>query len=551
MAIMIASLVAGIAFLSPADLVLLTRSASYAIFGLSNIFFWKEYGNYFSANSAEAPLLQTWSLGVEEQFYCIWPLLLLFFFRFFRQNILITLIVLFLLGTIASEVGTQMAVSASYYLLPTRFFELMIGGILTLLCKRYQPRNKIESNSAFLIGLAVLLMSLIWIDKSDSFPGLNALIPCIAAALLIWAGLLPTALSRLLTLRPMIFIGLLSYSLYLWHWPLIVYVKYFGIKINVYTGMLIFCLALFLSWLTWKFVEIPFRRSGAGMVFRHVLIERFALPAIALLVLNTWVFQTRGFPGRFSPEVVKLEAAQQAKPNELRAGCHVPTALYEMPLLDRCKLGADKFIPDGILLGDSFANHFTGMIDVIAKHDDLAFVDYTMDGCPPIAGYDSGKISAYVKRCQLRNEAAYEEIERRKYKHVIMASNWPEAIETAPLLISSIERAQRTGAHVTVIFRNEAIENGNTCAIRNAMYGRDMPCKKLPKGQPAYIKDLQVRFPNVSFIDPNTVICGPAGCDPVLDGLLIYRDSVHLNDPGSRLVGERLLAHGVSLLGSR
>ncbi|MBW7832185.1 MAG: acyltransferase [Simplicispira suum] len=543
-----ASMVTGLILLSPADLVLLTKSAVYSIFGVSNLFFWREYGNYFAANSAEAPLLHTWSLGVEEQFYVIWPILLLLMFKVARRYAIALLLLLVFTAFLVSEAGTRIAASAAYYLLPTRFFELMIGGLLALLSKRYPPRNTTQSSIAVVFGLVLVVGSLFWTDKATPFPGIWALWPCLGTALLIWSGLRPCALHRILTLRPMVFIGLVSYSLYLWHWPFIAFLKYLGIEIDLYVGVAVMGAALLLSWLSWSFVETPLRRSGTKMPFLAVLARRFALPAFILVALNVTVVQGRGFPARFSPEVARLEASQQSKPNELRAGCHVPTALSDTPPLDRCRLGAPKAQPDGILLGDSFANHFTGMLDVIAKHDGLALMDYTMDGCPPIAGYNTGKIAAYAQRCLLRNDAAYAQLEQHRYQHIILASNWPDSPEVAPLLIRSIERALATGANVTIILKNEGIEDASTCAIRNAMYARHTECRRAPRGQPAYFKELRIRFPSVRFIDPNLVICHDQECSPVLDGMLIYRDSAHLNDIGSRLLGERLLSAGVGLI---
>lgn len=542
------SVAVGFILLSPADLILLSKSAASSILGFSNLFFWREYGNYFAANSTEAPLLHTWSLGVEEQFYVIWPLLLFAMFKVGRRFAISTLLLLLLVAFLVSEAGTRMVASAAYYLLPTRFFELMIGGLLALLSKNFIPSNNVQSNISAFFGFILVGGSLFFIDKATPFPGVWALWPCLGTALLIWSGLRPSTIHRLLTLQPMVFIGLISYSLYLWHWPIIAFLKYIGIEIDLYVGTVVMGAAMLLSWLSWKFIETPFRRSGGTMPFLAVLTKRFGFPVLILVTLNAIALQHHGFPERFSPEVGRLEAAQYTRPNELRAGCHVPTALFDTPPLDRCRLGVPKLKPEGILLGDSFANHFTGMLDVIAKHDGISLMDYTMDGCPPILGYDTGKADAYSKRCLLRNEAAYAQLEQYQYKKVILASNWPDSADVLPLLSVSIERALATGAEVTIILRNESIENASTCAIRNAMYARHTECRRPPRGQPAYFEVIRARFPFVRFIDPNLVICRENECNPVLDGMLIYRDSAHLNDSGSRLLGELLLKAGVGLV---
>lgn len=541
------TLCVGTVLLSPADLVLFAKSALASVLGLSNLFFWREYGNYFASNSAEAPLLHTWSLGVEEQFYLIWPLLLVLIAKLFHRRILLVTAIL-LMGTFAaSEAGTRIAISASYYLLPTRFFELLAGGFLALMGTRYQPRTTLQSGASFTTGLALILGSLIYIDRNSTFPGINALWPCLGSALLIWSGQHKCRLHKVLTNRPMVFIGLISYSLYLWHWPLIAYLNYLGVPINLVSGTGVMAGALLLAWLSWRFVEMPARRQGVIFSTSKVVVRRLLVPASALVAVNAAVAYTSGFPQRFDPQVSSLEANLNSKPNELRSGCHVPTALYDTPPSEKCRLGARKTELDGILIGDSFANHFTGMLDVIAKHSDIALMDYTMDGCPPIEGYDTGKIPAYVKRCKLRNELTYAHLEKQKYRHVILAANWPEAPETAPLLTNSINRILATGAQLTIILNNETIENTPNCTIRNIMYHRNHTCNQRPLGRAPYLELLKTQFPTANYIDPNSIICKNNSCKPVLNGILIYRDSAHLNDIGSRLLGEELLSAGIRI----
>jgi peptidoglycan/LPS O-acetylase OafA/YrhL len=124
--VIITTFIVGAVLLSPADLIKLGKSAIYAMLGLSNVFFWREYGNYFTGNAGEAPLLHTWSLGVEEQFYVVWPLLILALAKLSRRHMASALVVLTIGAVIVSEAGISIAASASYYLLPTRFFELMM-----------------------------------------------------------------------------------------------------------------------------------------------------------------------------------------------------------------------------------------------------------------------------------------------------------------------------------------------------------------------------------------------------------------------------------------
>lgn len=544
MLVIVTTLLVGLIVLSPADLIRLGKSSAYAMVGLSNVFFWREYGSYFAGNSAEAPLLHTWSLGVEEQFYLIWPLLTLLLFKVGRRYMLTILAILTVAAIAVSQAGVNVATSAAYYLLPTRFFELMIGGVLALLVVHVQPTTRLQSQFSLVAGFVLIIGSLALISKSSPFPGVTAVWPCIGAALLIWAGSGRFTSSRLLLSRPMVFIGLISYSLYLWHWPIIAYLNYLNIAIGPIVGTGVVVAAVGLSWLSWKFVETPMRRTGVSLTFSKVFAQRFVIPVVALVSIGGAAAYTKGFPQRFDPRVVELETALESKPNILRSGCHVPTALYDTPPSEKCRLGSEKPTLDGILIGDSVANHFTGMLDVMAKAQSISLMDYTMDGCPPILGYDTGKEPSYKEKCLKRNEAIYKNIKAAKYSRVVLAGNWPQGDLAGDQLMSSIEAVLETGAKVTLIVTNEEIDRASTCVIRHVMYEINGNCEGVRRGPPAYFKKIAARFPQVHMVDPNLVICQSGKCSPMIQGKLIYRDNLHLNDIGSRLVGSSMLQRG-------
>jgi peptidoglycan/LPS O-acetylase OafA/YrhL len=547
-----ASLIVGTLILSPVDLIRLAKSSIYALLGLSNIFLWREYGNYFSGNASEAPLLHTWSLGVEEQFYVIWPILILIIIKFNKMYIT-SILALICIGAIAfSEIATGLVASASYYLLPTRFFELMIGGLLALLITHKRPGSRFYTELCFFSGFALIGGSLFFLSKSSAFPGINALWPCIGAALLILAGNSKSTLSKALDNRPMRFIGLISYSLYLWHWPIIAYVNYMGFTIGFLVGASIFLASILLAWLTWKFVEVPMRRSGSNFKSRQVFLWRFVTPALVLFVIGSATIYTGGFSTRFDPRVTELESALETKPNILRSGCHVPPAMYATPPNEKCRLGAEKTEVDGILIGDSFANHFTGMIDIMAKVKGISVMDYTMDTCLPILGYDTStapqhESPGYAERCRKRNVAAYEEITKNHFPLVILAGSWPNKPEAGEQLIASIDIILRASQKLTIILRNEEIQGGSSCPIRKVMYGRIDGCEVPRKGYPKYFDEIAKKYPNVHIVDPNQVICTSEACSPTIGNVLLYRDVGHLNDMGSRLIGNSLVSRGVTL----
>jgi peptidoglycan/LPS O-acetylase OafA/YrhL len=538
--------IASAILLSPADLVLYAQSAFTSLVGVSNVFFWQHYGNYFG-NTREVVLLHTWTLGVEEQFYVLWPALMLLVTRFFRKHLVPIALAATVLALIVSEIGVREYASASYYLLPTRFFELAIGGTLAFWLRDRGAPSRVISSVAGIAGFILLAAGFALLNSNSVFPGVDALIPCLGAALLIFAGTDPGAISaRILALRPMVFIGLLSYSMYLWHWPVITLLRYVGVKIDLAASVLIIGSVIALSWLTWKFVEVPFRRDGARLTFGRVFQRRFLVPATIFLALAVVVTAGDGFPSRFKPIVASLESMTATHPEVLRAGCHVPTALYATQPSQTCRLGDPSAPLDGILLGDSYANHFTGMVDVMARTEGLAYLDYTMDACPPIPGYVTTGQSSYATKCLARNDYAFTYFTERHFKRVILAAEWPDDAATGALIDAAVERALGTGAQVTVILANPLIPNAATCPIRDLMYGINRSCTAQEIAPPTWAQTLS-DHPGVTFISPSMLICSNHVCDPMLDGVDLYRDDGHLNDVGSRLLGTIFESRGVRL----
>lgn len=550
--------VAALVILSPGDLIRLFKSAVYACLGLSNIFFWREYGNYFSSGIDEAPLLHTWSLAVEEQFYILWPLMLLVIVRL-KPLYRFALIGLGVVATIAvSELGTRNAASASYYLLPTRFFELLIGGALAIYATHQRsPINTRVANLLAVLGLSLMLGSLYLLNETVTFPGIHAMFPCMGTALLIAAGMGDgSAINRVLSVKPLVFVGLISYSLYLWHWPVIAFAHYRGISIDVVTGCGIFVLSAVLGWASWKFVETPSRRSGSALAFRTVLTRRFVVPAAAIVLGFAGVAGTNGLANRFDARVLKYEKIIATASNELRPECHSPTLLYARQPSPACVLGVPGKAPEVFMVGDSFANHFTGMIDILAKNDHVTVTDYTMDGCLPVKGMGFGAQESYARKCKARNEFVYKYISSHRFKYVILAGAWP--VDSSPAdfaalqtgLSNSVATVIASGAKPIIIINNESTTNAN-CLVRRAMTGSGQTCdkKQEPHAQrDAVFAKLKETYSGLTMINPNQVICSNGSCHAMMGDIPLYRDTSHLNDVGSRAIGQALVAKRIHLI---
>jgi peptidoglycan/LPS O-acetylase OafA/YrhL len=556
----------GAFFLAPADLLLYAKSVLAAVTGMSNVYFWREYGGYFSHNSGEAPLIHTWSLAVEEQFYVIWPAAMIFLTRLRHAALYLVLSLLFLLSVAVSQVGVNNFAASSYYLVPTRFFELLIGGILAVWARNHPEAFSPRVSSVLAVaGAALILVPLFLFEEATKFPGVNALYPCLGAAALIAAGAVPNAVSRLLSHPVMVLVGLISYSLYLWHWPIIVAFKYSHTEITAAWAVAIFLGSVGISWLTWRFVELPFRYYKGN--FARVFFFYYALPVLALLVASAAVIQHGGYPQRFGTAVAHAEAAVSTQPNKLRPLCHVASLYSNTPLNPACRLGdTSKAAVDGLLIGDSYANHFTGMLDVLAQSAGLSFADYTLDACLPLKNIAWGASSSYAGRCKARNDVGYALIAANKYHYVILAADWPRA-PTSYLLIDgrptessrfaremtaalngSLDLIVAAGSVPVLIKSNETIDGADSCFIHASIFHKVLDCTaplaSLQEGRrflDAMLADAVRRHPSTLVLDPSWVLCDSNRCFTMLEGTPVYRDNGHLNDVGSRLVGREIL----------
>jgi len=246
----------------PAELVNFAKSLLAALFSASNFYFWKHSG-YFSAPVETIPLIHTWSLAVEEQFYVFLPIFLAAAHRYFPRKVRLSVILIAVLSFIVSAVGAFRYPTATFYLAHTRAWELMLGVLISLEVFPAISRPMLR-NLATAAGIALICFAVFAYSSATPFPGIAALAPCAGAALIVAAGRSGSSLvGRVLSLKPVTFIGLISYSLYLWHWPIIVFQTMesplmSGASVRAAKLISIF-VSLAVATLSWKFVETPFR----------------------------------------------------------------------------------------------------------------------------------------------------------------------------------------------------------------------------------------------------------------------------------------------------
>ena len=366
-AVMAVGLIAGWFLLAPSDYDRMGQSMLSALLFVSNMWFWQNSGGYFDGATDYLPMLHTWSLAVEEQFYIFFPLLLMLLHRIGRR-LLLPVIVLLVAGSLVLAIwATPRMPSASFYLLPTRIWELGIGSLLALgLLPSAAPKALREVVGA--LGLVGVLAPVFVYDGSTTFPGVAALPPVLGAAMLIWAGTAgPVLASRLLSLRPMVWIGLISYSLYLWHWPIMAFARnrLFTVELEPMWQVMTVLASLVAGWVSWRFIERPFRvpvragGMGQGRIFALSGAGMAVLGGMAGALALTDGIATWRFDEKERAVLASLEEAYTPI-----QGCFGRLAPDQL-----CVFGTDDpHIPvSWVLWGDSHAATFLPAFETLAR----------------------------------------------------------------------------------------------------------------------------------------------------------------------------------------
>ncbi|MDX8434344.1 acyltransferase family protein [Mesorhizobium abyssinicae] len=415
------SLVAGWFLLLPGDYAALGRSAAYSTFGLGNYYFLWNTG-YFDREAALLPLLHLWSLGVEEQFYLVWPVLLLAANRLARGRELPIAALIGILALISFSVALQLVAvdpKQAFYVPFSRAWELAVGGILVFA----PPIGRRSTSEALgLIGLSLIAASIICLSPSQPFPGFFALVPVTGAVLLMWPRS-PSSVSDLLASAPLRSTGRISYSLYLWHWPILVFFRHYAgtaMPAAVESSALIGT-AWLAAYLSWRFVEEPIRRLRAPPA--KALLAGSIAAAVVCLSGNA-IFEASGFTSRISREVEAMRSL------DVMWNWPCPQ-MVNIPELGTtfCAFGApwDKAKHHAVLWGDSHAEHLAPLFDMVGKSEDTAFFLY--HACPAAFGEgvhrDFPELPDYQQSCALSRKAMVAMLRQRTdIDLVVLSSAW-------------------------------------------------------------------------------------------------------------------------------
>jgi peptidoglycan/LPS O-acetylase OafA/YrhL len=497
---------------------------------MSNMYFWKASG-YFAADSVFSPLLHTWSLSVEEQYYLFMPIAAFIIYRFVGKRWLLTLLPVIVLSFVLSVYATTTAPTANFYVLPTRAWELLIGAALALGTIPV-VRSRWLAEAIGLLGLGLIAYAVFTFNETTPFPGLNALYPCLGSVLLIYVGksaARPLATS-ILSLPPLVAIGLISYSLYLVHWPIVSFFRYQSLdQPTTIQAFAIVGVSFILAYLSWRFVERPFRTPNPAITQPRLLAGGVA--AIAVFAAAGAVgIASEGFPAR-TPDFTEQKIAGHEQWNQGK--CFLDNNPdYRKWNADDCTITQGDG-PTALLWGDSFAAQYVPGIAANSSRIPMKILQYTAAGCPPIISYYS-----YARpSCTEFNANALEIIKDLNIGTVILSARWTD-LQSRGLdqLESTLAQLEPLGTKVYVIGQSPQFST-SVQVIAYAKGSREPDAVDSWKifFDPAINAEIKRYAGAAAFIDPLQSLCEGLECPYRERGQYLYEDAEHFSVEGSKL----------------
>ena len=460
--------------LLPSEFQNYTYSVFSSLFYVSNFWFYTKSG-YFDAELQTAPLLHTWSLSVEEQFYLVFPLLLALLHLTCSKK----KVVFLLLGSVAlcslvmSELLVNHNQSLSFYASPTRFWQFIVGGLVAML--NLTPPNVRVARASSLIGLTILVVVLSFFNEDTSFPGVAAIPVTFATALVIYANSKRGFSGWILSNPVSNYFGNISYALYLWHWPAITFYKIYlfeksvnygtyletekFVEFHIYDKLVVFVVSLVLASLTYHCVESPLKRwKLPGGTYKPVAASLLATLGIVLAVSSSGYLQS----ARFTDQARSYDAYLSYSNPHSSQGCFLTSKLNDFSLFDQAEcINAERGKFNILLLGDSHAEHWASAIKASLQEDQtLSYA--TASGCRPILPLRG------PKRCTELMDWAFNKLTAdARFSKIILAGRWlQEDIEHIANTISLLKNSTKT-----VLVMGPVIEYDYSLAMLLAKFG--------------------------------------------------------------------------------
>ena len=572
-AMLIAVTAAALVILPPTELAAYGRSlVGVAVFA-SNVVFWRQSG-YFDTVVADKPLLHTWSLAVEEQFYIVWPLIAAALVRLGRRRLLGWFVwATVAVSLVAAIVMVRIAPSTAFYMLPFRAWELGFGALLAVGAVPAMRRPALRELSAVL-GLAMIVIPMIVYSEATPFPGLAAVPPCLGTLLLIHAGQgHDTAVGRALSWRPILYTGLISYSFYLWHWPLLALPRVaLDRPLHAPEAAAAVVAAYLLAALSLRYVEKPFRGRGTFAMSRTQVMVASAAAFGAIGAIGLGASLTHGLRAYASPQVIAAEKAVDSV-NPLRARCHALDRQTVISPAAACTgpVKAEDGRYDVLLWGDSHADHLMPGLSALGRTDGFTVRQATVSGCSPITlFYEYGDHRATCP--QLYRQALREAARQPDLRAVVVSARWsgivpaiagrlPAGLSTASRDQSALTTFESSLRQVVALVRQDVgpgpriVLVGSTpefdfwpatCIARAARIGRDTGGCRIATptdaawGPRADRVVARMTGPDVVRVFPRTLFCAENRCRTTLGTDILFRDDDHVTNAGSRMIARRI-----------
>lgn len=532
----------------------------------SNFHFWG-YAGYWAPAASEQPLLHTWSLAVEEQFYLIFPALLGLFRHRSQRALSWTLAVTLVMSLVVSVVSVRYSPMSAFYLLPSRFWELLTGSVLAV-AEIPRLQGAFWRNAAAILGLALIACSVFTLSGASPFPGLNAIPPCLGAGLIIYAGMKGAGdehtpwINAALSTRVPVFVGLISYSLYLWHWPIYVLATItlphgLGRVQSIAAIAVSFALAI----LSWRFVEQPFRGHAARVGRKPLFVAAGSAIAVCIAV-GIALALGRGLPQRYDADTRRILAEADYEP--MRASCFnlSPAKIARGGL---CRFGAPHVDPTVLLWGDSHADAIVPGVLAAALAQGKAGLVAAHGHCAPFVG-----VTLPDPSCRPFNDAVARIAQSRNITVVLLDARWATYTDAASSVHDTPNNDMASAARAT------AQSAANARAFADALTGTIRlvegagkrviiigPVPDFQQSVPIELAKMRIwrqnwdiaptrsqflteqspvmgEFLNLAtdkqatVIWPDQIVCPDARCATIRDGRPLYRDDNHLSVYGAQ-----------------
>lgn len=517
---------------------------------VSNFMLWGESG-YFDNAARTKPLLHLWSLAIEEQFYIFWPLLLALAWRR-RWNFLKVTILIAAVSFVAEIRLTSNDLTEAFYSPLPRFWELMIGGVLAFIVLHKPQLNSRHKNLQSISGAILLAAGFALIDKSRMFPGWWVLLPTFGTALIISAGTGAWLNGKILSNKVLVWFGLISYPLYLWHWPLL----FFGMTVASADGPSpeirnpAILISILLAWLTYRFVEQPVRTGGHGRMKTMILLATMIVVGSSGYV----IYQQDGLRFRSASTIADSYSYDFRFPPASRIQCSYPVASHDGHW-DWCTYGNTERDPSVALLGDSFAGSFSQTLRYATAYFPFTYKQFGRGLCPPLLNYGPAV-------CAEAYKSYYDWVKNTpSVKVVVLAAAWPNyagginynfatppqtfsSAEFQNSFIQSMQFLVATNKRIVISLAPPGGINPRAClprpfkivsrcqqTLRDALEG--------DRGSRTIIKKLLLQFPQVGIYDPCSYLCDERTCKVAENRNILYIDSAHMSAQGGEYLAEK------------